>query len=97
MQARARVATSAARALSDPTRLRIASALLTGGELCVCDVSWVVGTAQNLTSYHLRQLKAAELVASRRNGKLVMHSLTERGLGLVGVVLEASVGDVREG
>ena len=31
-------AAAAARALGDPTRLRIATALLAGGELCVCDV-----------------------------------------------------------
>lgn len=72
-----------ARALADPTRLRIATALQAGGELCVCDVSWVVGSAQNLVSHHLRQLKAGELVTSRRDGRLVMYSLTPRGRALV--------------
>ncbi|MET9225675.1 metalloregulator ArsR/SmtB family transcription factor [Lentzea sp. NPDC003310] len=81
-------AAAAARALGDPTRLRVAAALLTGGELCVCDASWVVGAAQNLTSHHLRQLKIGGLVSSRRDGRLVMYALTGRGRALVTAVLE---------
>ncbi|MCR3750463.1 ArsR/SmtB family transcription factor [Lentzea californiensis] len=80
-------AAAAARALGDPTRLRIAVALLTGGELCVCDASWVVGAAQNLTSHHLRQLKIGGLVSSRRAGRLVMYALTGRGRALIAAVL----------
>ncbi|GAA2807939.1 ArsR/SmtB family transcription factor [Crossiella cryophila] len=80
-------AAAAARALGDPTRLTMAAALYSGGELCVCDLSWVVGQAQNLTSHHLRQLKHAGMVGSRRDGRLVMYSLTERGRMLVGAVL----------
>ncbi|WP_425565149.1 ArsR/SmtB family transcription factor [Saccharopolyspora taberi] len=84
-------AAAAARALGDPTRLRIAAALLSGGELCVCDVSWVVGHAQNLASHHLRQLRTAGLVTSRRDGKLVMYGLTERGRVLATAVLGDSL------
>ncbi|WHT23383.1 metalloregulator ArsR/SmtB family transcription factor [Crossiella sp. CA-258035] len=80
-------AAAAARALGDPTRLTMAAALYSGGELCVCDLSWVVGQAQNLTSHHLRQLKYAGMVASRRDGRLVMYALTERGRLLVSAVL----------
>jgi len=80
-------AAAAARALGDPTRLRIAAALVTGDELCVCDMAWVVGQAQNLVSHHLRQLKIAGLVTSRRDGRLVMYALSERGRALVAAVL----------
>jgi len=80
-------AAGAARALADPTRLTIAAALAAGDELCVCDIAWVVGQAQNLVSHHLRQLKTAQLVTSRRQGRLVMYSLTRRGRGLVQAVL----------
>lgn len=79
-------AAAAARALADPTRLTIAAALYSGGELCVCDLSWVVGQAQNLTSHHLRQLKIGGLVTSRRDGRLVMYALSERGRALVAAV-----------
>jgi len=80
-------AAAAARALGDPTRLGIATALLSGGELCVCDLAWVVGQAQNLVSHHVRQLRLAGLARSRRQGRLVLYSLTGRGLALVSVVL----------
>lgn len=81
------IAASAARALADPTRLTIAAALGGGDELCVCDMAWVVGQAQNLVSHHLRQLKTAGMVSARRSGRLVMYRLTERGLALTNAVL----------
>lgn len=81
---------AAARALADPTRLRIAAALLSGEELCVCDVSWIVDHAKNLVSHHLRQLKTAGLVTSRRDGKLVMYRLVDRGGELVNALLGTS-------
>ena len=77
---------AAARALGDPTRLRIATALQAGDELCVCDVGWVVGQSQGLVSHHLRLLKVAGMVESRRQGRLVMYRLTARGRMLVGAV-----------
>jgi DNA-binding transcriptional ArsR family regulator len=68
-----------ARALADSTRLGLVAALSVGGELCVCDLAWVSGKAQNLVSHHLRALKAAGLASSRREGKIVFYSLTEEG------------------
>ena len=91
--ARVESAATAARAVGDPTRLMIAAALSSGEELCVCDMAWVVGLAQNLVSHHLRQLKVAGLVSSRRSGKLVMYRLTERGRHLTGVVFEVASRD----
>ncbi|SEL93342.1 ArsR/SmtB family transcription factor [Rhodococcus maanshanensis] len=88
-------AAAAARALGDPTRLTIATALRSGDELCVCDMAWVVGQAQNLVSHHLRQLKIAGLVTSRRQGRLVMYALTTRGRALVDAVVGDSSADTR--
>lgn len=84
---------AAARALGDPTRLRIAAALQAGDELCVCDVGWVVGASQGLVSHHLRQLKIAGLVESRRQGRLVMYRMTVRGRVLVEAVLDDRAGE----
>jgi DNA-binding SARP family transcriptional activator len=67
------------RALGDPTRLRIAHAPHVGDELCVCDLAWIVGSSQGLVSHHLRQLRSAGLVGSRRDGKLVMYRLSPTG------------------
>ena len=80
-----------AKALSDPTRLTLAAALreadAEGGELCVCDLAWVAGRAQNLVSHHMRTLRSLGVVRSRRSGKMVMYSLTDEGLSLLGAVL----------
>ena len=83
----AQEAADRARALSDPTRLVVAAALREGGELCVCDLAWISGRAQNLVSHHLRVLRSHGLVSSRRHGKMVMYSLTGTGLALLGAVL----------
>lgn len=65
--------------MGDPVRLRIATALRSGDELCVCDLAWVCGASQNLVSHHVRVLRSAGLSASRREGKLVMYRLTDAG------------------
>jgi DNA-binding transcriptional ArsR family regulator len=84
----AREAADRARALSDPTRLTLAAALRTGEELCVCDLSWIAGRSQNLVSHHLRTLRSLGMVHSRRDGKLVMYSLTDAGRSLLSAVLD---------
>ncbi|MGH2847004.1 MAG: ArsR/SmtB family transcription factor [Thermoleophilaceae bacterium] len=78
---------NSARALGDPTRLALAAALRDVDELCVCDLAWVVERSHKLVSHHVRQLRAAELVRSRREGKMVMYSLSERGCELLDAVL----------
>jgi ArsR family transcriptional regulator, lead/cadmium/zinc/bismuth-responsive transcriptional repressor len=71
------------RALGDPTRLTLALALRDGGELCVCDLAWIVERAENLVSHHLRALRAAGLADYRRDGKMALYSLTEQGRALL--------------
>lgn len=75
-----------AKALADPTRLRVALALRDGDELCVCDLSWIAQRSDKLVSHHVRQLRAAGLVGSRREGKMVMYSLTATGAALLDAV-----------
>jgi DNA-binding transcriptional ArsR family regulator len=83
----AREAAERARMFSDPTRLLLAAALGEGGELCVCDLAWISSRAQNLVSHHLRLLRSHGLVESRRDGKLVMYSLTDEGRSLLMAML----------
>jgi ArsR family transcriptional regulator, lead/cadmium/zinc/bismuth-responsive transcriptional repressor len=82
-----RDAAERAKALSDPTRLALAEALREGEELCVCDLSWIVGRSQNLVSHHLGALRSRGLVRPRKDGKMVMYSLTEAGASLLSAVL----------
>ncbi len=82
----ARRASAGFQALADPTRLTIAVALRGGGELCVCDLAWIVERAQNLVSHHLRVLRTSGLVDYRREGKMALYSLTGRGQALLELI-----------
>jgi DNA-binding transcriptional ArsR family regulator len=80
-----------ARALSDPTRLIVAAALAGADELCVCDLAWVAERAENLVSHHVRALRSVGLAESRRDGKMVLYRLTDRGRALLEAVLADEV------
>ena len=64
--------------LSDPTRLLIVQAL-GQRELCGCDLGWITSQSDKVVSHHLGRLRREGLVASRRDGKVVFASLTDRG------------------
>jgi ArsR family transcriptional regulator, arsenate/arsenite/antimonite-responsive transcriptional repressor len=64
------------KALGHPFRLRIL-AMLRGGELCVCQMTAVLGLAASTVSAHLADLKRAGLVAERKDGRWVFHRLAE--------------------
>jgi len=66
-------------ALSDPRRLRILD-LLRGGEQCVCDLQTELTCGQSLLSFHLKTLRDAGLVASRREGRWTHYRLAADGL-----------------
>ena len=74
---------AAAKALADPTRLTVAIALGEADVACVCDLAWIVGRDEKLVSHHARALRAAGLATSRRDGKMVMYELTDRGRSLL--------------
>ncbi len=61
-------------------------ALTCGQELCVCDLSWIAERPQNLVSHHMKILKAEGLASSRRDGKMTMYSLTDKGRTLLGAL-----------
>jgi DNA-binding transcriptional ArsR family regulator len=88
-QAAVERAAARAKALADPTRLGLAIALRDAdGELCVCDLAWIAERSEKLVSHHVRQLRIAGLVRSRRDGKMVMYTLTDAGHALLGLVLD---------
>ncbi len=63
-------------ALSDPTRVRLISALA-ATELCVCDLAAVLGMTQSAVSHQLRSLKDLRLVRSRKAGREVFYALDD--------------------
>lgn len=88
--ARTEPAAGTAGALGDPTRLRVAAALLDGDELCVCDTAWIVGASPALASHHLRRLRAAGVVTARRDGRMMMYRLSGRGHAVLSVLLDGA-------
>lgn len=60
--------------LGDKTRLRIL-ALLRQRELCVCDLTDVLGISQPGVSQHMRRLRQAGFVNERRGGQWIYYSL----------------------
>ena len=65
------------KALSDPTRLKIALALAKE-ELCVCDIAALLKMTDSAISHQLRVLKNLRLVKYRRNGKMAYYSLDDK-------------------
>ncbi|MEC4675422.1 MAG: metalloregulator ArsR/SmtB family transcription factor [Nitrospirota bacterium] len=63
--------------LSDTTRLKIIYAL-TKEELCVCDISSILGCSISAVSHQLRILRNMRLVKFRKEAKRVYYSLDDR-------------------
>jgi ArsR family transcriptional regulator len=67
------------KALADPTRLRILQRL-GGGEGTISDLIRHVDLSQPLVSWHVRRLRAAGLVETRRSGRETICSLRRETL-----------------
>lgn len=67
------------RALGDPTRLRILAALSLA-ELCVCDLSGLLGISQTATSQHLKILRTFGMVRYRKQGRMAFYRLADPSL-----------------
>jgi ArsR family transcriptional regulator, arsenate/arsenite/antimonite-responsive transcriptional repressor len=66
---------AAFRALGDETRLAIVQALLDRGEICACHFLDCCSISQPTLSYHLKTLKDAGLVQTRKRGLWVYYSI----------------------
>lgn len=60
----------------DSTRIKILYVLLES-EMCVCDISTLLGISQSAISHQLKLLKQSDLVRPRRDGKTVFYSLAD--------------------
>lgn len=66
----------------DGTRIKILYALFES-EMCVCDISKILGMTISAISHQLRVLKQARLVKYRRDGKTVFYSLADDHVRLI--------------
>ncbi|MBR3462536.1 MAG: helix-turn-helix transcriptional regulator [Clostridiales bacterium] len=60
----------------DTTRIKIMYALHED-EMCVCAIAELLNMTQSAISHQLKVLKAANLVASRREGKTIYYRLSD--------------------
>jgi len=72
----ARAAQRVLTCLCDPTRLKIVRALQ-ATELAAGDIAAVIERSRSATSQHLRILRDADAVRSRRQGNVVRYSLSD--------------------
>mgnify|MGYP000008066016 CR=1 FL=1 len=64
------------KAVSDPTRLKLLSALAVT-ELCVCDLALLSGTSESAVSHQLRLLRDRRLVTADKRGREVYYRLAD--------------------
>ena len=60
----------------DTTRVKILYAL-DKSELCVCDISALLGMSISAVSHQLRALRESDLVRTKRDGKVIYYSLAD--------------------
>ncbi|MFW6385320.1 MAG: ArsR/SmtB family transcription factor [Halodesulfurarchaeum sp.] len=73
------------KALSDEHRLDIMR-FLDVSELCVCDLVEIFDIEYSKLSYHLKQLKEANLVTADRDGNYVTYRPTDRGEEVIDII-----------
>jgi ArsR family transcriptional regulator, lead/cadmium/zinc/bismuth-responsive transcriptional repressor len=65
------------KAMSDPTRTKIIYALCQEKELCVHDITAIVGTTNSAISHQLKTLRNMKLVKYHKVGKVAFYSLDD--------------------
>lgn len=81
----------ALKALADPLRLRMLSAIATDprGESCVCDLAELADVSQPTVSHHLKVLKETGMLLSDRRGTWVWYRIAPAKQRAVAALLEA--------
>lgn len=65
-----------AKILSDSNRVKMIALMQRDGELCVCEFCDTLKLSQPLVSRHLKQMREAGIVQSKKSGKWALYSLT---------------------
>ena len=76
----------------DTTRVKILYAL-DKSELCVCDISALLGMSVSAVSHQLRALRESDLVRTKRDGKVIYYSLADEH---VKSILECGIEHIKE-
>lgn len=82
------------KAAADPTRLRVLDLLADGSEHCHCELEETLQVPANRLSFHLKVLRDAELVGTRRHGRWVHYHALPDALTALHAALPRPVGEV---
>src|SRR5258705_373591 len=84
------------KALADPVRLRLFSAIAShsGGEACVCDISGGIDVSQPTVSHHLKVLRDAGLLTSQRRASWVYYAVVPEALRVLSSLLSVDADTV---
>jgi ArsR family transcriptional regulator len=77
------------KALADPTRVAIVNCLSAADEVCVCNLTDTFELSQPTISHHLRILREAGLVESRRRGTWAYYRLVPEAIEALRAALRA--------
>lgn len=79
------------KALSDPLRLRMLSAIASDprGESCVCDLAELAAVSQPTVSHHLKVLKDVDVLTSERRGTWVWYRINPQRRRAVTTLLDS--------
>jgi DNA-binding transcriptional ArsR family regulator len=80
------------KAIANDSRIRILEALREG-ELCACELQVVLDAPQSTVASHLRKLKDAGLVKTRRQGKWTYYRIGDTAVLQLLDIAEALAGD----
>lgn len=80
------------KALGHPVRLGIALRLAAEGGTCACDFAELFDISQPAVSQHLKVLREAGLVQTRRDGTQILYSLDPAGIREVQDTLSVMIG-----
>ena len=80
------------RAMGDVTRIRMVRRLANQGEVSVSDLAALLVLSQPLASWHLRILRRAGILVTRKDGRQVYCSLDRRRIAQ----FQVAIGDLAE-
>ncbi len=77
------------KALSNPVRLRMVDLIFHGGgEICVCEFKDHFDLSQPTISHHLKVLREAGLIQSRKKGTMVHHRVDETAFSTLSSLMD---------
>ncbi|RLD15294.1 MAG: transcriptional regulator [Caldiserica bacterium] len=66
--------------MTDKTRMKILFLLMENGEMCICEISPLLGITRSAVSQHLSTLKKVSLLSVRKDGKFVYYSIKNKNI-----------------